>query len=78
MKKMKHHEMMHHYAQKGGYEHETDKPSLPSEGHLEKAMGCSDFKTDAMDIAYGQAGHAGCKADGTKIVSQMKEYHWAE
>jgi hypothetical protein len=75
---MKHHETMKHYAQKGGYEHETDKPSVPKEGHLAQSMGCSDFKGDAMEISYGQAGKSGAKSDGTKIVSQYKNYGWAE
>jgi hypothetical protein len=72
MKKMKHH------AQHGGYSHETDKPAPAPEGHLDHSMGCSDFKKDAMDISYGQAGQSGCKADGSKIVGQFKDYHWAE
>lgn len=74
---MKHHEAIHHYAQ-GKYMHETDKPSQPSEGHMTQSMGCSDFKKEAMDIAYGQSGQAGAKSDGSKIVSEFKEYHWAD
>lgn len=74
---MKHHEAIHHYAQ-GKYQNEVDKPSLPAEGKVENSMGCSDFKKEAMDISYGQAGQAGCKADGSKIISEFKDYHWAE
>jgi hypothetical protein len=76
--KMRHHEAMQHKAQKGGYEHEVDKPSLPKEGHLEQSMGCSDYKKDAMDIAYGQATQSGCKSDGSKIISQFKNYGWTD
>jgi hypothetical protein len=60
------------------YEHGEDKPSQPKQGTLEKGMGCYDFKAEAMDISYGQAGKEGCKADNGKIESQMKNYHWAE
>jgi len=31
---------------------------------------CHDFKAEASDQAYGQAGEQGCKADGRKIMSQ--------
>jgi len=74
---MKHHEAMKHYAE-GGYEHGVDKPALAPKGKEEQSMGCSDYKKEAMDIAYGQAGQAGCKADGTKIIGQYKNYHWEE
>ncbi len=74
---MKHHEAIHHYAQEK-YQHEVDKPSLPPEGHDFNSMGCSDYKSDAMDIAYGQAGEKGCKEDGSKIVGQFKDYHWVD
>jgi len=47
-------------------------------GHGGNDYGCSDYKGDAMDIAYGQAGEQGCKSDGSKIVGQFKDYHWAD
>jgi hypothetical protein len=58
------------------YEHETDKPAQPKGGHAESGMGCHEFKGQAMEIAYGQAGKEGCGADYKKIESQMKHYHW--
>lgn len=55
---------------------ETESPKVPSHGRLEKGMGCHEFKGEAMDIAYGQAGQKGCKSDAGKISSQMKHYDW--
>lgn len=60
----------------GQYENEVEKPSLPMEGHLEKGMGCMDFKGEADPIAYGQAMGPGCKSDMKKVHSQFKDYHW--
>lgn len=60
------------------YKNETDEPSMPKKGKLDKSLGCHEFKKEAMDIAYGQAGESGCKSDSGKIMGQMKEYHWAE
>jgi len=81
--KMRHHEAQQHHSAikhhaEGGYKHETDKPSQPAMGHGGNDYGCSDYKGDAMDIAYGQAGEQGCKSDGSKIVGQFKDYHWAD
>ena len=61
---------------KGMYKNEVEKPALPSEGRLEKGMGCHDFKGEADPIAYGQAMSAGCKSDSKKIMSQFKNYAW--
>lgn len=58
------------------YEHETDHPKQAKGGHMQKGMGCDDFKSNAMNIAYGQAGKSGCKSDQAKISSQMKHYGW--
>lgn len=58
------------------YEHEMDEPKVPKHGHQESGMGCADFKGQAMDIAYGQAGSGGCKSDTKKMDSQMKHYDW--
>jgi hypothetical protein len=58
------------------YEKEVEKPKVPKGGHQESGMGCHDFKKEAMDISYGQAGMAGCKSDSRKIESQMKHYDW--
>lgn len=66
MKSMKH----------ASYKNEVDEPHVPAHGHQESGMGCHEFKKEAMDIAYGQAGMAGCKSDSKKIVGQMKHYHW--
>lgn len=56
--------------------HETDSPSVPAHGHQEVGLGCSEFKGQAMDIAYGQAGKGGVQADAKKVQSQMKHYDW--
>jgi hypothetical protein len=58
------------------YKNEVDEPAMPAKGHKLSGMGCHDFKGEAMDIAYGQAGAAGCKSDYRKIESQMKHYGW--
>lgn len=58
------------------YEHETDRPSLPKEGRMEKGMGMESFKGDCDPIAYGQAAKSGMASDKSKISSQMKQYHW--
>ncbi len=60
----------------GMYEHEVEKPSVPAHGKNEPMMSLNDFKGDAMDTAYGQAGKAGCKADEKKIHGQFKSYGW--
>lgn len=60
------------------YKNETDKPSVPAEGHKSDVMGCSDYKAEAQEIAFGQAGKSGCKSDGSKIKSQFKHYGWSE
>lgn len=75
---MKHHDAIKHYAEGGMYKNEVEEPKVAPVGHLEQSMGCSDFKGEAMDIAYGQAGQAGCKSDGSKIISQFKNYGWSE
>lgn len=62
--------------EKAHYEHETDAPKMPKGGRQESGMGCHDFKGEAMDIAYGQSGKNGCKADYKKIEGQMKHYDW--
>jgi hypothetical protein len=58
------------------YRNEVEEPTLPMEGHMERGMGCDEFKGEAMDIAFGQAGVQGCKSDRKKIMGQMKHYHW--
>lgn len=63
---------------KGIYKNEVEKPEQPEEGRMERGMGMKDFKADADDQAYGQAGSAGCKSDERKISSQFKNYHWAD
>lgn len=53
------------------YKHQEDKPSEPkSGGKAENLFGAKDFKDQASDQAYGQAGYAGCKADQAKIKAQ--------
>jgi hypothetical protein len=58
------------------YENEVEKPSVPMQGKRSMEAGLYDFKADAMDIAYGQAGKAGCMGDEKKIHAQFKDYHW--
>lgn len=58
------------------YKNEMDEPSVPPHGKQESGMGLGDMKKEAMDIAYGQAGEAGCRSDSKKIMSQMKHYDW--
>lgn len=58
------------------YKNETERPKVPKGGHQESGMGLDSYKGEAMDIAYGQAGQAGCKSDMKKINSQMKHYDW--
>jgi len=59
---------------KGIYRNEVEKPEQAAVGHLKRAMGCDEFKGQAMDISYGQAGKKGCSSDQRKIQSQMMHY----
>ncbi len=53
------------------YEHGTDHPMQSKQGGRPVGMyGCEDFKSEARDQAFGQAGIEGCKADMRKIHSQ--------
>lgn len=53
------------------YEHGVDKPMKAKVGGRPVGTyGCDDFKSEAHDQAYGQAGMAGCKKDMGKIHSQ--------
>jgi hypothetical protein len=61
---------------KAMYEHEVEMPEVPMDGHMERGMGCHEFKGEADPIAYGQAAEEGCRSDNKKIMSQMKDYHW--
>ena len=65
-----HESMMHH----GMYKHEEERPKVAPKGHMMHGLGADDFKKEAMDIAYGQAGMEGCRSDSKKIMSQMKTY----
>jgi hypothetical protein len=73
---------MEHMGHKGKksshalYEHEVEKPHVPSVRKNEPMEPVDDFKGDAMDTAYGQAGEAGCRADQKKIHGQFKNYGW--
>lgn len=53
------------------YKNEEEKPSIPMQGKKAHMESVKDFKGQAMDIAYGQAGKKGCEADYKKIMSQM-------
>lgn len=64
------------YHESAHYENEVEKPKVAPRGHQMSGMGCEDYKGQAMDIAYGQAGKGGCKSDMKKINSQMKHYDW--
>lgn len=54
-------------------EHMTDMPH-PKKGpaHAENLVPADDFKKQAMDIAYGQAGRHGMASDEKKIHAQFK------
>lgn len=53
------------------YEHEMDKPKVAPKGKKPSQIHpMNDFKMDASDQAYGQAGKSGCMADHKKIMSQ--------
>lgn len=52
------------------YENEVEKPMVPKAPMMEKGMGCHEFKGQAMDIAYGQAGKKGCESDYKKLSAQ--------
>lgn len=53
------------------YEHGTDKPMKAKEGGRPIGThGCGDFKGEAFDQAWGQAGKAGVMADMRKIHAQ--------
>ncbi len=53
------------------YKHEEDMPKQPkSGGKAQNNHSMKDFKGQAADQAYGQAGARGCKADAAKISSQ--------
>ena len=58
------------------YENEVEKPHVPKQGHQMSGMGVDDMKGEAMPIAYGQAGKAGCKSDSKKMNAQKKNYDW--
>lgn len=57
------------------YKHGEDKPAFETigkgTGHQVAMHDCEDFKKDASDQAYGQAGMSGCKSDERKIHSQF-------
>jgi len=59
----------------GTYKNETDHPPHEKigkgKGHQVGMSACDDFKSQASDQAYGQAGMKGCKADHSKIKSQF-------
>lgn len=57
-----------------GYKNEMEFPKEAPKGHMMSGMGMDDFKKEAQDIAYGQAGKSGCSSDQKKIMSQMKSY----
>lgn len=61
---------------KAMYKHEVDEPMVPPHGDQEGGMGLMEMKKEAMDIAYGQAGEAGCRSDMKKMSAQMKHYDW--
>lgn len=66
----------HMHESSAPYEHEVDKPHIPSKGRNEPMTNADDFKSDSMDTAYGQAGKHGVHADMKKIHEQFKSYGW--
>ena len=71
-----HEHLRHEEKRHAMYRHGVDEPHVPSHGHQEHGMGVHDFKGQAQDIAYGQAGEQGCKSDSKKMSAQFKNYHW--
>ena len=54
------------------YKHEEDKPGQPKQGgKAQNLHSMKDFKSQASDQAYGQAGSKGCAADEAKIKAQF-------
>lgn len=57
------------------YKHGEDEPSRQKigsgTGHMVMMESCEDFKSDASDQAYGQAGMQGCHSDNKKIHAQF-------
>lgn len=60
---------------KGTYKDQVDEPRHQTigrgKGSKAPMENCSDYKSDASDQAYGQAGQSGCKADSKKILAQF-------
>ena len=53
------------------YKNEVDMPMKAKQGgHPMDDYGCDDFKSQAFDQAFGQAGKKGCEMDMRKIHSQ--------
>jgi hypothetical protein len=57
------------------YKHEVEEPKFEKigsgKGHMVAMKSCDDFKSDASDQAFGQAGYAGCMSDQKKIHAQF-------
>lgn len=57
------------------YEHGMDEPKRQKigkgSGHQVAMSNCADFKSQASDQAYGQAGDKGCMSDQKKIMAQF-------
>jgi len=70
--------MMHkgHKSSHSIYRNEVERPEIPGVRANEPMMDASDFKGEAMDTAYGQAGKHGLSSDEKKIHSQFKSYGW--
>ena len=52
--------------------HQVDMPSEPKQGgKAQNLVDADDFKGQAMDGAYGQAGKSGCASDQKKIKAQF-------
>jgi hypothetical protein len=78
MHKGREHMGMSEKSGRGMYRNEMEHPHVPMQGMPERGHGAEDFKGMAMDIAYGQAGKAGCMADEKRMRAQHKDYHWAD
>lgn len=53
------------------YRNETERPMQAKQGsHPMNDYGCGDFKSEAMDQAWGQSGKSGYESDMKKIHSQ--------
>jgi hypothetical protein len=60
-----------HRSERDVYRNEVSEPKQPKMYDEEYMASSKDFKSQAMDTAYGAAGMKGCEADNKKIMAQF-------